>query len=190
MRIHEFGVPARHVAQGQLLQMLGSVRGVEDGSGAYGDVGRVLDLLDEIVRHRGGERRAPHEEGHGLGAPGQVQGGLSRRIRAADDVHVVPLAGARLGQRGTVEHPAPRESREAWGVELPVRHSGREDHAVRGDGGAVGEQHGARGSVHLQARHLTRGEDLGAEPRGLAPGAFGELGPGHAVREAEVVLDP
>jgi hypothetical protein len=73
---------------------------------------------------------------------------------------------------------------------LPVSDAGRQDHGVRVDLGAVGEPDRPRRAVHLQADHLTRGEQFRAEPGGLAPGPVGELGTGYPVGEAEVVLDP
>ena len=42
----------------------------------------------------------------------------------------------------------------------------------------------------LQGDHVAGGQHLGAELGGLPAGPVGELGAGHAVREAEVVLDP
>ena len=60
---------------------------------------------------------------------------------------------------------------------------------MRGDRRAVREPYDARGAVHLQARHLARGEDLRAEPRRLPPRPLGELGARDAVGEAQVVLD-
>ncbi len=60
---------------------------------------------------------------------------------------------------------------------------------MRGDRRAVREAHDPRRAARLQAGHLPRGEDLGAELRRLPPGPLGELPAGHAVGEAEVVLD-
>ncbi len=46
------------------------------------------------------------------------------------------------------------------------------------------------GPFARSAGDVARGEDLGAELDGLPAGPVGELGAGHAVGEAEVVLDP
>ena len=47
-----------------------------------------------------------------------------------------------------------------------------------------------RRAVDLEPDHVARGEHLGAELHRLPPGPLGELRAGHAVGEAEVVLDP
>ena len=60
---------------------------------------------------------------------------------------------------------------------------------MRGDLRPVAELHDARRAAGLQADDVARGEHLRAELRRLSPGPVGELGAGHTVREAEVVLD-
>ena len=74
-----------------------------------------------------------------------------------------PWQAGRLGERGAVEDPAAGQLGAARRVELPVGHAGRQDHGVRGDRRPVGEPHGPRRAVDLQAGHLAGGEDLGAE---------------------------
>ena len=69
-------------------------------------LGVSVDLLDQVVRHRRRQGRAAHQQGDRLGVPGQVHGGLPGGVGAADDVHVLALAGGRLGQRRAVVHPA------------------------------------------------------------------------------------
>jgi hypothetical protein len=60
---------------------------------------------------------------------------------------------------------------------------------VRGDAAAVAEPHHPRGTLDLQRGDVTGGEHLGAELDRLPAGAVGQLRAGHAVGEAEVVLD-
>jgi len=60
---------------------------------------------------------------------------------------------------------------------------------VRTDLAAVAEPDDAGRAADLQRDDVARGEHLGAELRRLPPRAVGELGAGHAVREAQVVLD-
>src|SRR6266568_3563095 len=45
-------------------------------------------------------------------------------------------------------------------------------------------------AAHVQGDHVAGGEYLGLELAGLPARPLGELRPGHAVGEAEVVLDP
>ena len=122
--------------------------------------------------------------------PGQEDGGLPGRVRAADDVDVLARAGGGLGERGPVVDPAPGHLVEPGRAELPVRDPGGEDDGVCVDGAAVGEADRARRAVDVEADHVAGGEQLGAEPGGLPPRPLGQLRPGHPVREPEVVLDP
>ena len=165
--------------------------GLDDlGAGAHRDVLDLLELLDQVVGHRRLQRRPPHQQRHGLGVPGEEHRGLARRVRAADDVDVAALAGRRLGGRGAVEDAAAGQLGDAGGGQRAVRHARREHDAVGGDLRAVAELHDAGRAARLQADDVAGGEHLGAELRGLAAGPVGELGAGHAVGEAEVVLDP
>ncbi|HEY5845085.1 MAG TPA: hypothetical protein VIU87_27150, partial [Mycobacterium sp.] len=61
---------------------------------------------------------------------------------------------------------------------------------MRVDRAAVGEPHGPRRAVHLDADDVPGGDHLGTELEGLPPRPLGELRSGDAVREAEIVLDP
>ncbi len=60
---------------------------------------------------------------------------------------------------------------------------------MRGDGPAVDEPDHAGGAVHLDGADVAGADHLGAELHRLAARALGELRPGDAVGEAQVVLD-
>ena len=61
---------------------------------------------------------------------------------------------------------------------------------MRVDRAAVREPDAPRGPLDVEADHLPGGEHLRAELQRLHPGARGQLGAGHPVRETEIVLDP
>ncbi len=61
---------------------------------------------------------------------------------------------------------------------------------MRGDLAAVAEADHPRGTAGLQPDDLAGGERLGTELVRLPAGPLGQLRPGYAVREAQVVLDP
>ena len=65
-------------------------------------LGSACDLLDQVVRHRLGQRVAAHEHRHAAGVRGEVDRRLAGRVGAADHDHVLVRARARLGQRGAV----------------------------------------------------------------------------------------
>ena len=159
------------------------------GAGAHVDVRNVVQLLDQVIRHRLDERLAPDEQGHRLSAAAEIGGGLAGRIRAADDVDIVLGAIGRLGQRRTVEHAPTGQLLGPLGIELTVRNAGRENHRVRADRIAVGESDRARWSIYLEPDDVAGGDELGAEFHRLPPRAISELRARYAVGKAEVVLD-
>jgi hypothetical protein len=61
---------------------------------------------------------------------------------------------------------------------------------VSGDVAAIGEANDAAVTARLDRRALRGRQDLHPEPHRLVARSLRQLGPGHAVREAEVVLDP
>src|SRR5262249_17994097 len=61
---------------------------------------------------------------------------------------------------------------------------------LRIDGATVPEPDSARRAMYLEADDLARGQQFGAELSGLPACPVGQLGAGHAVGKAEVVLDP
>ena len=160
------------------------------GAGAHGDVRDVGYLLDEVVRHRGLERRGAHQHGHRAGVLGQVDGCLPGRVRAAHHVHLLVLAAFGLGERGAVVDAHPGHLGAAGRVELPVGDAGGQDDRLGVDRGAVAEPDGPGLAVHLEGGHLGGGDQLGAELDRLPPRPVRELPAGQAVREAQVVLDP
>jgi hypothetical protein len=64
----------------------------------------VLDLADEVVRHRLPEVAAADHDRHGPREPGQVDRGLASRVAAADHDHVVALELASRTDRSAVVH--------------------------------------------------------------------------------------
>ncbi len=148
------------------------------------------DLLDQVVRHRGLQRRPAHEHRHAAGELGEVHGRLPGRVRAADHDDVLVLARARLGQRGAVVDPGAGELREAGRVELAVGDARGDEHAVGAERAAAAELHDPPGALDAQRDRVLDGQQLGPEPARLVGAAAGEVGAAEAGREAEVVLDP
>ena len=172
------------VDQGQLLQVVVSGGALHFGAGADGDLGVLLDLLDQVVRHRRLQRRGAHHDGHRFGLAGQVHRGLAGRIRPADHVDLFVLAFRRDGHGGPVVDAAAGQLVAAVGRQLAVGDAGGQDDRVRVDGAAVGEPHGAFGSVDLQGGGRAGGDQFGAELLGLPARPIGQLAAGHPVRES------
>ena len=187
--IHYFCGALRQVPEGELFQVACPLDLRDLGADPDGDVGDARDLLDEVVRHRLLERRGAHQHGDRPGELGQVDRGLAGRVGPAHHEHVLVLAALGLGERRTVVHARAGHLRAAGGRQLPVGDPRREDDRLGGNRAAVAEPNGLGGAVHLKARHLARRQQLRAELDGLPPCPVGELSAGHAVGEAEVVLN-
>ena len=157
---------------------------------AHLDVPDRGDLLDQVVGHRGGERRAAHEHDHLARAGGEEDRGLAGGVRAADDDHGLVRAGLGLDERGAVVDPLALQLGDPGRVEPPVGDAGGDQHAVAGELAAAGERDDALRSARLELVDLLDRQQLGAEAARLVVRAAGEVGAGEAVREAEVVLDP
>jgi hypothetical protein len=141
------------------------------------------------MRHGVLEPLAAHHHDDPLGVPGEVEGGLRRGVRAADDVDVVPLALRRLGGGRAVVDAAAGELVDAGALEPPVGHAARDHDRTRLEVGAVVEADRPHRSPALEADDVAREQHLGAEAAGLGDGPVREVGAGQALREAEVVLD-
>jgi hypothetical protein len=120
----------------------------------------------------------------------QEDGGLAPRVPSTDHDDGVADAQSRFGDRGGVVHARPLEAVEAGNVEVAVAHPCGEQHGAAGDDGAVVEMYQVAGLAGLERGRPRRYREAGAELPGLEPGPFGQVGPGDAGREAEVVLDP
>ena len=95
----------------------------------------------------------------------------------------------RLAAGRAVEDALAGEPVEALDREAPPGDAAREDDRPRAAGRR--RRRGGRGASSASIRVIdARDEDLGAEPARLLQRAARELVPGHAGREAEVVLDP
>ena len=149
--LDHLGSAGRTVPQRQALQVVITVRCHHVGAGPDGDRVDVRDLLDEVVGHRAFQRGPADEHRHRARVPGQVDGGLAGRVGAADDEHVLPGAGRRLGQGGPVVDAAAGQFLNAGRGQLPVGDPGGQDDRVRVDPAAVGEPDAAGRAVDLQA---------------------------------------
>ncbi len=71
--------------------MLVAVR-LDDGRVVFDvNVWRRLELVDQVLRHRRRERRTAHEHDYSTRVPRKVHRGLSRTVRAADNIDVLIL---------------------------------------------------------------------------------------------------
>ena len=69
------------------------------------NVGRVLNLVDQVLRHGVGKRLAAHKNNNSLCVSGEVHCRLTRRVGAAHHIDDLTLAGQRLGSAATIVNP-------------------------------------------------------------------------------------
>jgi hypothetical protein len=111
------------------------------------DVGLFANLLDEILRHAGGEAGAAHEHDDLGGVTGVENGGLSGGVAAADDEDAMAGYGDAVKARCPVDNAAAEEAIVTFEFEpMPGDTRGQQDDtsadavaAVKGDAVAVFE---------------------------------------------------
>ena len=87
--------------------------------------------------------------------PGQLDCGLTGRIRGTNDVDHIALALVRLSDGGAVINPAAGQLLESTCLEPPVGHTGRDHERATFDLPAIGEECGAYRPPGLEADHVT-----------------------------------
>src|SRR5579863_5384963 len=88
------------------------------------DVGSLLDLVDQILRHRAGERIPSNQDHNALRVLGKVHGSLSGGIRAADDVDHFAFTGHCLGRAAAIVHARALELIYAGGLQTAPLYTG------------------------------------------------------------------
>src|SRR5437763_232917 len=81
-----FGFAGRRAKNGDAGKAGGTMHGGDASLRPNIDVGRFLDLLDQVVRHGAGERVAAHEHNYLFGEFGEMHSRLAGGARSADDV--------------------------------------------------------------------------------------------------------
>ena len=96
---------------------------------------------------------------------GEVERGLTGRVRGPDDVDLVALAWLGFAGRRAVVDAAAGELVDARGLESPVGHPGRDDQRAGLDLARVLEEHGVHRAARLDADDVAGQHHLGAEAR-------------------------
>jgi hypothetical protein len=118
-----------------------------------------------------------------------VQCCLARRVRSADDVHLLPCQRRRFDAGGAIKHSSAEEAVQIGDTESAVGDSGRNDHrASSGLASAV-----ERYDVMIPARRKPDGpvgeHKLGAEQHRLLPRPVCEVATAQATREPQIIAD-
>jgi len=92
---------------------------------------RLTDLVDQVLRHPGGQGIATDHDRHPLGVPRQVDRGLAGRVGATGKEDVLTGEGGAFGRGRPIEHAGAEQGVHAGSAEPAVGHA-------RGDQDAVG----------------------------------------------------
>ena len=123
-----FAAAVGAVEDRQRLEVAVAARCRHLARGAHLDVGRGVDAVDEVARHRGLEAARTHQHHHAPRVLGHVEGGLARGVGGADDVDVVVDDLTRVAGVGAVVDAAAGEVVDALRLEPPVGDAGGHDH--------------------------------------------------------------
>src|SRR5580704_4974177 len=139
------------------------------------DVGRLFDLLDQVMRHGGRKRFAAHQHNDFVGEFGKMHGSLTGGICAADDMHDFTLAGHGLGSSAAIIYARALQTLDAGNIECPPLHSHSEEKRVAGNLEAVGELEETVRTFRAEADGFLRSKNLHAESASLGHGAASEI---------------
>ena len=171
------------------LEVVPTLQGADLGLRQDLDARVDLDAVDQVPRHVGTQIRASNGEGDVAALLGEVDGGLSRGVAAADHDDVVAAADPGLELRGRVVETGSFEPLEAVDGKAPVPGAGGDDDGPAGDLALVGEDDDVEALLETERDRLGRAGEQCSEPLGLDGGASGQLPPGDAAGKAGVVLD-
>src|SRR5579863_644112 len=81
------------------------------------NVGCFLNLVDQILRHRGGEPFPAHENNHPVSVLGKIHRSLTGGVRTADHVNDLTLARESFGRSTAVVNSSTLQSIDTRGIE-------------------------------------------------------------------------
>src|SRR5713226_3869730 len=153
------------------------------------NVGSLLDLVDQILRHGAGER-VPADKNHdAFCVPGKIHSGLAGRIRAAYDVNDLALAGQCLGGAAAVVDSRALQLVNPRSFQPSPLYSARDHQGVAGDLIAVGQFNDAVRTLSSDANRLLRRQDFHSKTPRLHHGTTGEVSSTESGGKSKIVLD-
>ena len=116
----------RAIAKDELLQPPVAATADDLGPEADLQLWRRLHLADKVVRHPRVERVSTRHERDAPGVTSEVQGCLSSRVGAAEDIDVSARHGRCLGSRPAVEDAGAVQRLEGGDVKAAIAGAGRQ----------------------------------------------------------------
>src|SRR5215469_17133738 len=153
------------------------------------EVGRGLNLLDQVVRHRAAEASPADHHGYLAGILGQVHCGLTGRVARANDEDVTADHCLRLAVDRTVEDARADQGFQPRNAKAPPGDARREDYCPGRRVRATGDMHQVIVVPALDSGGGLRENHVRAEHPGLLTRSASELMTADTVREARIVPD-
>ena len=153
------------------------------------NVGRFLNLLDQVVRHGAGERVAAHEHNYFFGEFGEMHSRLPGGVRSADDVHGFALARDGFRCAPAIVDASSLEAINAGHAESPPLNAHGEEKDMTGDFRAVGEFQVAIRAVDANAGDFLWSKNLDTKTLCLRHGAAGEVAASESGRKTQIIFD-
>ena len=133
------------------------------------DVRGLLDLLDQVVRHRGGQRFAANQHDHLARKFGKMHGRLARGIRAADDVYGLTLARQRFGRSAAIVNARALQLVDAGNIQRAPLHAHRQQQGVTRNLESVAQLYVAIRSIDANADRFLRRQEFRRRSAAPAP---------------------
>src|ERR1700679_520826 len=156
------------------------------GVGLDADVGLVVDLLDQVLRHALCKSGTAYKYDHFGSIAGVEDGGLSGGVTTPNDENTFPRDVNTVQARGSIKDAAAEEFIMAFKLEaMPGNASGQQEDSGA-DAVAAVEDDAVAAVLRLDLIDIALEEHLDTEAFGLLEGSFGEFVARDAGSKAEV----
>src|SRR5215472_7461855 len=136
---HAFDLVGVRAQDRDLFQSFFSMSFADTGMGPELNVGRLLYLIDQILRHRCRQSIPAHQDHYLVGKLRKIDSRLARGVRSADYIDNFSPAGEGFGRAASVINARALELVDTRSIESPPLHSGRDQQRMTGNLASVSE---------------------------------------------------
>src|ERR1700722_9251243 len=149
----------------------------------------LFNLVDQVLRHSGGERISAHQHNDALGVAGEIHSCLTGGVCATDHINNLALAGQRFRSASTVIDSGALQPFDSRSFEFAPLHSAGDHQRVTGDFGIIGQLDEAIRSLGAHSDCFLRRQNFHAKSLRLYHGAPGQIVAAESRWESEIILD-
>src|SRR5215469_8239428 len=154
------------------------------------DVGRLLNLINQIFRHGRGKTITADYNHQPFLIFGKIHCRVPSRVGGPNDVDGLPFAGKSLGRTSTVVDAGSLQSIDSGSLQAAPLHAGCNQKRMTRDLAAVPELKDAVGALGADIQGFLRGKNLHPKTLRLHYRASRQIAPAQPGGKPQIVLDP